>query len=48
MVLDQTVYFENPEIPEWLETAIRVSFQQKNKENIKGYQLLLMEVIQNG
>ena len=40
--------FENPVIPEWLENALKLSFKQKNKDNIKGYQLLLIEVLKNG
>jgi hypothetical protein len=47
MVINRTDAFENPEMPQWLEAAIRISFRQKNLDNIKGY-IKLWEDIQNG
>jgi hypothetical protein len=47
MLFNSNACFENPEMPQWLEAAIRISFRQKNLDNIKGY-IKLWEDIQNG
>jgi hypothetical protein len=36
--------FDNPEMPEWLENALLLSFMQKNLDNIKGYQKLWEDI----
>jgi hypothetical protein len=36
--------FDNPEMPEWLENALLLSFIQKNLDNIKGYQKLWEDI----
>jgi hypothetical protein len=37
--------FDNPEMPEWLENALLLSFVQKNLDNIKGYQKLWEDIV---
>jgi hypothetical protein len=47
MLLDQTICFENPKMPDWLFYNFQIAFKTKNKEFINGYQKL-WEGMMNG